>query len=97
MIIVPIGACFAQSCKVYRVSHRPRASHSLSQDVEPSPQIENRVADEVAEAKQILDRLDANNFLQNPYLVSSIYYHDNFLTDFPVDRKSADPEGRIVG
>jgi murein DD-endopeptidase MepM/ murein hydrolase activator NlpD len=96
-IVVAAGACFSQPPKAYGASHHRRASHPLGQDVQPSPQIDDRVADEVAKAKHILDRLDTENFLEDPYLVSSIYYHDNFLTDFPVDRNSADPERRIIG
>jgi murein DD-endopeptidase MepM/ murein hydrolase activator NlpD len=66
-------------------------------DVQPTPEIDARVADEVAKAKQILENLNTNNLLASPYLVSAIYYHDDFLRGFPVDRNSADPERRIIG
>jgi murein DD-endopeptidase MepM/ murein hydrolase activator NlpD len=55
------------------------------------------VADEVAKAGQILENLDTSNLLASPYLVSALYYHDGFLTDFPVDRSAAAPERRIIG
>lgn len=63
----------------------------------PTPEIEARVADEVAKAKGILDDLTADNLLASPYLVSAIYYHDGFLSGFPVNRPTADPERRIIG
>ena len=78
-------------------SSSPSHSHTVSHDVQPSPEIDDRVAAEVAKAKQILDNLEANDFLASPYLVSAVYYHDGFLTDFPVDRNNADPERGIIG
>ncbi len=55
------------------------------------------MAKEVGKAKQILAALDANNFLASPYLVSAIYYHDNFLGDVSVSQSTADPDRRIIG
>ena len=66
-------------------------------DVQPAPEIDARVADEVAKARQILEDLSTENLLASPYLVSAIYYHDGFLNDFPTDRSTASPERRIVG
>jgi hypothetical protein len=65
--------------------------------VRPSPEIDGRVVFEVARARDILKDLDSTDFLDSPYLVAAIYYHDGFLSDFPVDRTSADPERRIIG
>ena len=69
----------------------------MSQDVQPAPEIEAQVAEEVAKVRRILDDLNADNLLASPYLVSTIYYHDGFLSDFPVDRTNAAPERRIIG
>ena len=69
----------------------------MSQDVQPTPEIEAQVAEEVAKVRRILDDLNADNLLASPYLVSTIYYHDGFLSDFPVDRTNAAPERRIIG
>jgi murein DD-endopeptidase MepM/ murein hydrolase activator NlpD len=55
------------------------------------------VGDEVAKAGKVLAGLDTNSLFSSPYLVSAIYYHDGFLSDFPADRTSADPERRIIG
>jgi murein DD-endopeptidase MepM/ murein hydrolase activator NlpD len=65
--------------------------------VAPSPEVDARVADEVLKATQILEDLNAGNVLASPYLVSAVYYHDSFLTDFPADRSTAAPERRIIG
>jgi len=69
----------------------------MSQDVQPAPEIETQVAEEVAKVRRILDDLNTDNLLASPYMVSAIYYHDGFLGDFPVDRTSAAPERRIIG
>jgi hypothetical protein len=66
-------------------------------DVQPSPEIEARVAVEVAQANLVLATLNTQNVVASPYLVSAIYYHEGFLDDFPVDRTSAGPERRIIG
>lgn len=77
---------------------RPRhAAKPPSTDVQPSADIDARVAFEVDRAKQIVGGLDTDNLLASPYLVSVVYYHDGFLSTFPADRSSADPERRIVG
>ncbi len=91
------AAGFLQPAQAYHQTHHLPTSHPVSQDVQPSADIDERVASEVAKAKQILDNLGANNYLASPYLVSAIYYHDGFLTDFPADRNNADPERRIIG
>jgi hypothetical protein len=65
--------------------------------MQPTPEIEAQVAEEVAKARGILENLNADNLLSSPYLVSTIYYHDGFLSGFSVDRSSADPERRIIG
>jgi murein DD-endopeptidase MepM/ murein hydrolase activator NlpD len=66
-------------------------------DVQPTPEIEAQVAEEVAKAKGILENLSTDNLLASAYLVSAIYYHDGFLSGFSVDRGTADPERRIIG
>ncbi len=97
VILLAAAACFLQPGKAYHQTHHRPISPPVSQEVPPSPEIDDRVANEVAKAKQILDVLNANDFLASPYLVSAIYYHDGFLTDFPVERNNADPERRIIG
>lgn len=96
-ILFAAAACSAQSAEPYRTARRHPVSKPLSLDVQPTPEIEAQVADEVAKARQILDDLNTDNLLASPYLVSAIYYHDGFLNGFPVDRTSADPERRIIG
>lgn len=96
-VLVAVVACSAQSALPYHRTARHPAAKPLSLDVQPTPEIETQVADEVAKAKQILDDLTTNNLLDSPYLVSAIYYHDGFLNGFPVDRNTADPERRIIG
>jgi murein DD-endopeptidase MepM/ murein hydrolase activator NlpD len=76
---------------------RHPVSQPPSLDVPPSREIEARVAAEVAKAQQILDKLSPDNLFVSPYLVSAVYYHDGFLSDFPVDRSTSDPERRIIG
>jgi murein DD-endopeptidase MepM/ murein hydrolase activator NlpD len=93
-VLVVMAACFAQPAAATR---RHPVSHPLSLDVQPTPEIETQVADEVAKARQILDDLNADNLFASPYLISAIYYHDGFLSGFPVDRSTADPERRIIG
>jgi murein DD-endopeptidase MepM/ murein hydrolase activator NlpD len=66
-------------------------------DVQPTPGIDARVAEEVAKAGKLLDDLNTSNLLASPYLVSAIYYHDGLLDGFPVERNTADPERRIIG
>jgi murein DD-endopeptidase MepM/ murein hydrolase activator NlpD len=78
-------------------SRRRPASRPVSLDVQPSPEIDAQVADEVAKAQGILDNLTTANLLASPYLVSAIYYHDGFLTALPGNRGSASPERRIIG
>jgi murein DD-endopeptidase MepM/ murein hydrolase activator NlpD len=96
-VLIAMAACFAQLAEAYRPTRRHPVSSPLSLDVHPTPEIEAQVAEEVAKARRILDDLDTDNLLASPYLVSAIYYHDGFLSGFPVDRSSADPERRIIG
>jgi len=96
-ILIVVAACSALSAEAYPTTRRHPVSRPLSLDVQPTPEIETQVAEEVAKARRILDDLNTDNLLASPYLVSAIYYHDGFLTDFPVDRSSADPERRIIG
>ena len=102
VIFLAALTCFSQSVQASAKNHHRQKFHpvqpvSVSDDVLPSPEIDLRVEIEVATAKQILDNLDSNNFLASPYLVSAIYYHDDFLTDFPVELSTAEPGARIVG
>jgi murein DD-endopeptidase MepM/ murein hydrolase activator NlpD len=80
-----------------RRNTRRAPSRPASQPVDATPEIEARVTSEVAKARQILHDLSTDNLLESPYLVSALYYHDGFLSDFPVDRSTASPERRIVG
>ncbi|MEO8368138.1 MAG: M23 family metallopeptidase [Candidatus Solibacter sp.] len=94
---VAMTVCFCLPGGAYRTTrHRP-ASRPVSQDVLPSPEIETQIAEAVSQAKRILDDPSTENILSSPHLVSAIYYHDGFLTDYSVDRLSADPERRIIG
>jgi murein DD-endopeptidase MepM/ murein hydrolase activator NlpD len=92
-----VAVCFSQPAEADRTTRRRPVSHPLSLDVQPTPEIEAQVADEIAKARRILDDLNTDNLLASPYVVSAIYYHDGFLSGFPVDRTSADPERRIIG
>ncbi len=85
-VMMALTGCFSQ-----------RAPGDVTQEVQPSPEIDRRVANEVAKAKQIIGNLDQSNFLMSPYLVSAIYYHDNFLGDTAASRHDADPDRRIIG
>lgn len=96
-VLTLVAACFSQPAQGNGKNRRHHLSPPLSLDVQPAPDIEARVAGEVAKAKQILENLNTDNLLASPYLVSAIYYHDGFLSSFPVDRSSADPERRIIG
>ena len=96
-VLLALAACFSQPAEAYRPARRRPVSRPMSQDVQPTPEIEAQVAEEVAKVRRILDGLNADNLLASPYLVSTIYYHDGFLSDFPVDRTSAAPERRIIG
>jgi len=95
-VLIALAACSAQSTEASRTTRR-HASSPLSLDVSPTPEIEAQVAEEVAKARRILDDLNTDNLFASPYLVSAIYYHDDFLSGFPVDRSTADPERRIIG
>jgi murein DD-endopeptidase MepM/ murein hydrolase activator NlpD len=91
-------ASFSQPAEAGRsTGRRHPVSRPVSEDVQPTAEIDAHVADEVAKAGKVLAGLDTNSLFDNPYLVSAIYYHDGFLTDFPADRTSADPERRIIG
>ena len=96
-VLLALAACFSQPAEASRPPRRRPVSRPMSQDVQPAPEIEAQVAEEVAKVRRILDDLNADNLLASPYLVSTIYYHDGFLSDFPVDRTSAAPERRIIG
>jgi murein DD-endopeptidase MepM/ murein hydrolase activator NlpD len=98
LTILILTACwFAQPAEGYRAKRRRPASRPASLDVVPNAEVDARVADEVVEARRILEDLTTSNVLASPYLVSAFYYHDGFLNDFPVDRISAAPERRIIG
>ena len=88
--------CLSQPAGAYQTNRHHHVSRPVSLDVQPRPEIDARVAEEVARARKILDDLNTDNFLASPYLVSAIY-HDGLLTGFPVDRSSAAPERRIIG
>jgi murein DD-endopeptidase MepM/ murein hydrolase activator NlpD len=94
-VLAVLAASVGQTAQVRR--NLRRTSRPASLDVQAAPEIDARVASEVAKARQILNDLSAENFLDSPYLVSALYYHDGFLSEFPVDRSTAAPERRIVG
>lgn len=91
-----LAALAAQPCSAAQKHRKRPVSRRVSQDVAATPEIDARVNLEVAQAKDILAALDSDNLLASPYLVSAIYYHDGFLSTFPKDRGTADPERRIV-
>jgi murein DD-endopeptidase MepM/ murein hydrolase activator NlpD len=96
-ILILIACWFAQPAEGSGAKRRRPASRPASLDVVPNAEVDARVADEVVEARRILEDLTTSNVLASPYLVSAFYYHDGFLNDFPVDRSSAAPERRIIG
>jgi murein DD-endopeptidase MepM/ murein hydrolase activator NlpD len=96
VFLVTLVGFFIHPAWAFQQSHLRHPSHPLSLDVPPAKEIDARVAYEVNKAKLILDDFDPADLLASPYLVSAIYYHDGFLTDFPAERTSADPERRIV-
>jgi murein DD-endopeptidase MepM/ murein hydrolase activator NlpD len=96
-LLIAVAACPAQSAEASRTARRHPVSRPSILDVRPTPEIEAQVAEEVAKARRILDDLNIDNLFASPYVVSAIYYHDGFLSGFPVDRSSADPERRIIG
>lgn len=95
--LAAIAGLAAQPCAAAQKHRKRPVSRRVSQDVAAAPEIDARVNLEVARAKEILASLDADNLLASPYLVSAIYYHDGFLSTFPADRGTADPERRIIG
>lgn len=97
VVLIAMAACFCHPAEAYRTTRRRPVSRPLNLDVQPTPEIETQVAEEVAKARGILENLNADNLLTSPFLVSAIYYHDGFLSGFSVDRSSADPERRIIG
>uniref|UniRef100_Q01PB4 Peptidase M23B n=1 Tax=Solibacter usitatus (strain Ellin6076) TaxID=234267 RepID=Q01PB4_SOLUE len=97
VVVIALGAGFPHPAEAYRTTRRRPVSRPLTLDVQPTPEIEAQVAEEVAKARGILDDLNFDNLLASPYLVSAIYYHDGFLSGFSVDRSNADPERRIIG
>jgi murein DD-endopeptidase MepM/ murein hydrolase activator NlpD len=96
-ILGGVAVGLLQSAQARKSTVRRPIVRPLSLDVEPTPEIDARIAEEVGKARKILEGLDTNNLCASPYLVSAIYYHDDFLTDFPVDRRNAAPERRIIG
>ncbi len=96
-VLILMTCWFAQPAEGYLAKRRLPVSRPASLDVVPNAEVDARVADEVAKARQILEDLTTRNVLASPYLVSAIYYHDGFLNDFPADRSSSAPERRIIG
>ncbi len=81
-----------------------RRKHKKKQRRKPEPRIrvvpsaenEARIALEVAKAQSIARSLTPANFLDSPYLVSAIYYHDGLLDTFNPNQADADPADRII-
>lgn len=95
--VVCVTCCFVRDAEGSRPKRRHPISGPASLEVPPSPEVDARVADEVARARRILEALTASNALESPYLVSAFYYHEGFLNDFPAERSTAAPERRIIG
>lgn len=74
---------------------RPRARPAPAVSFVPSPEIDERVRQEVERATTVLTQLEQANLLANPYLVQAIYFHNGFLEKFAADRSDADPSLRI--
>src|SRR3954467_9004956 len=96
-VLIAVAAYSSQPAEAYRSARRRPVSRPVSLNVQPAPEIDAQVAEEVAKAREILEDLNAGNLLSSPYLVSAIYYHDGFLSDFPGERVDAAPERRIIG
>jgi murein DD-endopeptidase MepM/ murein hydrolase activator NlpD len=94
-VLILAAACLSQA-SVTRRCGRHTALRPPSVNFKPTPEIDAHVAYEVAKAKQILENLNTDNLLADPYVVSAIYYHDGFLRDFPVNQSDADPERQII-
>jgi murein DD-endopeptidase MepM/ murein hydrolase activator NlpD len=97
LLVVLIACWCAQPAEANPGKRRTPVSRPASLDVVPSPEVDARVAEEVAKARLILQQLNAGNVFSSPYLVSAFYYHDGFLNDFDANRNSAGPERRIIG
>ena len=97
LVLILITCWLAQTAEGAQAKRRRPASRPASLDVAPDPEVDARVADEVENARRILEDLTADNVFASPYLVSAFYYHDGFLNEFPADRSSAAPERRIIG
>jgi hypothetical protein len=98
IVILALGAAAAASPGSHQRRRRARVPYSsASPVVRPSPEMEERVAREVAAARQSLDTMNIATLLANPYVVEAIYFHDGLLDGFPVDSPVADPDRRIVG
>jgi murein DD-endopeptidase MepM/ murein hydrolase activator NlpD len=50
----------------------------------------------VDKARDILDRFDAAEIFDSPYLASALYYHEGFLDDYPDARPDGNPARRII-
>jgi murein DD-endopeptidase MepM/ murein hydrolase activator NlpD len=97
IVALALGAAAVASPGAHHRARRTRLPRRPSSQVQPSPEIEEKVAQEVEKARRILDTLDTANLLASPYLVEAMYYHDGLLAHFPVDSPTADPDRRIVG
>ncbi|MCC7496511.1 MAG: M23 family metallopeptidase [Bryobacterales bacterium] len=92
------GAALKKASRKKSKTHRKRRPrHRLPSDrVAPSQAIEQRVGNQIRLGRQILENLSAANLLENPYVVSAVFYHDGFLESFPSGREDADPGRRIL-
>jgi murein DD-endopeptidase MepM/ murein hydrolase activator NlpD len=89
LLLVPLTA--ARSKKRSRRTP-PRRELKVS----PSEAIEARVQREIEKAEGVLGHLDAATILDSPYVISGVYYHDGFLSRYPVDKQDGDPARRII-
>ncbi len=65
-------------------------------DITPSEALEARVDAEMTKIDEILADPGSENILESPYLVSALYYHDGFLSEYPKEKEDADPARRII-
>lgn len=60
LILAVAISCFPEPAKPYSHTRHRRTSHGVSQNVQPSPEIDARVADEIAKAQRTIDGLNTS-------------------------------------
>ena len=64
--------------------------------MKPSAEIEARVSEEIRKAADTLRNLDEDRLFDSPFVASAVYYHEGFLSNYPAEKKDADPSRRII-